>query len=120
MFSGQTLSALPHAVVARLRHIRHQTSDITQDFAMHLSIPLAHLTPHPLNSNVMPAKLFDKLVANLGRTRRYPPVIVRPLPDDEATASQGRRYQILDGHHRVKALAQLGVAEARCVVWEVS
>lgn len=73
-------------------------------------IPLAELRPHPANSNTMPAGRLDKLTAHLGRTGRYPPVIVRP--------SDGA-YQILDGHHRVKALRKLGHTAAQCEVWDV-
>lgn len=71
-------------------------------------IALDQLAPH--HANVMPARLFAKLKRHLSRTGRYPPVIVRPL---------GGGFEILDGHHRVKALRELGVAYARCVVWEV-
>ncbi len=77
-----------------------------------VTIPLDRLKPHPGNSNVMPAGMFNKLVAHLERTDRYPPIIVRSV-------DQPNTYQILDGHHRAGALKQLGRAEARCVVWEV-
>jgi ParB-like chromosome segregation protein Spo0J len=73
-------------------------------------IALDRLRPHPRNSNVMPGKLLKKLTEHIGRTGRYPPVIVRPL---------GADYQVLDGHHRVQALRALGHCEARCEVWEV-
>lgn len=74
------------------------------------TIPLDELRPHPQNSNVMPSKLLRKLAAHLKRTGRYPPVIVRPWDGG---------YQIIDGHHRVLALRQLGHASARCEVWDV-
>jgi len=73
-------------------------------------IALDQLSAHRANANVMPAHLFEKLKRHLSRTGRYPPVIVRPLGDG---------FEILDGHHRVKALRELGATHARCVVWEV-
>ncbi|MEM9560843.1 MAG: ParB/RepB/Spo0J family partition protein [Planctomycetota bacterium] len=73
-------------------------------------IALTDLRAHPANSNTMPAKRLAKLAAHIGRTGRYPPVIVRPLGD---------AYQVLDGHHRVKALTQLGHDTAQCEVWDV-
>lgn len=73
-------------------------------------IPVDQLHAHPRNSNVMPTKLLKKLAAHIERTGRYPPVIVRP---------GGAGYQIIDGHHRVQALRQLGRDQARCEVWEV-
>ena len=79
-------------------------------------VPLEQLEPHPGNSNVMPDELFGKLVAHLRRSERYPPVIVRFRQSGHAGPP---RFQILDGHHRVKALRELGIPEARCVVWEV-
>ena len=88
------------------------------------TLPIASLQPHPANSNVMPKRLFGRLVAHIETTGNYPPIIVRPLDDagDDTTDDQpanGRRYQILDGHHRVRALQQLGQIEARCEIWQV-
>lgn len=86
-------------------------------------IPLDQLQSHPANSNVMPDHLLAKLVRHIEDTDRYPPLIVRPLPpngspsfDPSATTTQ---YQILDGHHRVAALKQLGRDHAQCVIWQV-
>lgn len=76
-------------------------------------VPLGDLLPHPLNSNVMPEDLQAKLRAHIKRTGRYPYLIVRPHPD------LPDKYQVLDGHHRVAVLRDLGHAEARCDVWEV-
>jgi len=102
------------------------------------TIPLSQLEPHPLNSNVMPPRVLKKLAANMARTGKYPPVVVRRLGGEgEAGTSTvigrareaasggaregagGERYQILDGHHRVEALRMNGCAAARCVVWDV-
>jgi ParB-like chromosome segregation protein Spo0J len=80
-------------------------------------IALSQLHAHPANSNVMPRALLTKLVAHLKRTDRYPPLIVRPLPN--STAHPQPQFQIIDGHHRAQALSQLGQPTARCVVWNV-
>ena len=74
---------------------------------------LDDLLPHPLNSNVMADDLREKLKAHIRRTRRYPFLVVRPHPD------QPGKYQVLDGHHRVSVLRDLGHQDARCDVWEV-
>ncbi|MEX0777924.1 MAG: ParB/RepB/Spo0J family partition protein [Phycisphaeraceae bacterium] len=74
-------------------------------------LPLTVLHPHPANSNVMSPAALKKLTAHLARTDRYPPVIVRPMPD--------QTYQILDGHHRVAALRSIDRATVRCDIWEV-
>ena len=76
-------------------------------------VPLDDLLPHPLNSNVMPEDLREKLRANIARTGRYPFLVVRPHPE------HADKYQVLDGHHRVDVLRELGHREARCDVWEV-
>lgn len=73
-------------------------------------LPLDALHAHRANSNTMPKDRLAKLTAHIGRTGRYPPVIVRPIDAG---------YQILDGHHRVKALRTLGHATAQCEVWGV-
>ncbi len=76
-------------------------------------IPLDHLLPHPLNANVMSDELREKLRAHIKRTGRYPFLVVRPHPDEPG------KYQVLDGHHRVAVLRELGHTEARCDVWDV-
>ncbi len=76
-------------------------------------VPLDDLLPHPLNSNVMSEDLQAKLRAHIKRTGRYPFLVVRPHPE------QPGKYQVLDGHHRVAVLRDLGHTEARCDVWEV-
>ena len=76
-------------------------------------VPLDDLLPHPLNTNVMPVDLRAKLLAHIKRTKRYPFIVVRPHPKEAG------KYQVLDGHHRVQILRELGHTEARCDVWEV-
>ena len=76
-------------------------------------VPLDDLLPHPLNSNVMPVDLQAKLRAHIKRTGRYPFLVVRPHPEEPG------KYQVLDGHHRVAVLRDLGHTEARCDVWQV-
>lgn len=77
-------------------------------------VPLDDLLAHPLNSNVMSPDLQAKLKAHIKRSGRYPYLIVRPHPEEPG------KYQVLDGHHRVAVLRDLGHAEARCDVWEVN
>ena len=77
-------------------------------------VPLEHLRPHPLNSNVLPDDLKEKLKAHIKRTGRYPFLVVRPHPQETG------KFQVLDGHHRVDVLRELGHTEARCDVWEVN
>ena len=72
-------------------------------------IPLEDLVPHPLNPNVMPDDLKEKLKTNIRISGRYPPPIVRPLPDG--------RSQLLDGHVRADLLGELGETGAWCYVW---
>jgi ParB-like chromosome segregation protein Spo0J len=76
-------------------------------------VPLADLVPNPWNANVMSEELQAKLTAHIKRTGRYPHLIVRPHPE------QPGKYQVLDGHHRLKILRDLGHAQARCDVWRV-
>jgi ParB/RepB/Spo0J family partition protein len=62
----------------------------------------------------MPEDLREKLKAHIRRSGRYPHVIVRPHPEEPG------KYQVLDGHHRVEVLRELGHREARCDVWDVN
>ncbi len=77
-------------------------------------VSLDDLRSHPLNSNVMPDDLKEKLKAHIKRSGRYPFLVVRPHPDEPG------KFQVLDGHHRVEILRELGHVEARCDVWEVN
>ncbi len=76
-------------------------------------IALAALRAHPMNANVMPDDRLAKLRAHIERAGRYPPLIVRPQ------AGEPDCYQVLDGHHRWRALADLGFADALCHIWPV-
>lgn len=73
-------------------------------------IPIDKLVAHPSNPNRMSSGTFAKLVRNIERTGRYEPIIVR---------SKGTAYEIINGHHRAKALRQLGFETADCLIWDV-
>ena len=77
-------------------------------------IPVEDLIAHPLNANVLPEDLREKLAAHIRSSGRYPHLIVRPHPKAEG------KFEILDGHHRLLVLKDLGHTEARCDVWEVN
>lgn len=81
---------------------------------MTTTLDLNTLADHPDNANAMPAALFDKLVEHLRRHDRYPSLIVRPFDDPDRP---GVTHQLLDGHHRARALRRLGRETARCEVW---
>ena len=83
------------------------------------SIALSKLTVHPDNPNVMSDSTFRKLVRNIERTGLYEPIVVRPHPDEKDHPATADKFQIINGHHRVKALERLGRKEADCVVWDV-
>ena len=71
------------------------------------------LREHPGNPNVMDKNAFGKLVRHIKLKGNYEPVVVRVDPVERGC------YQILNGHHRVKALNKLGYSKVDCVVWDV-
>ncbi|MFH1614666.1 MAG: ParB/RepB/Spo0J family partition protein [Planctomycetota bacterium] len=77
------------------------------------SIELAKLIEHPENTNRMNKSTFEKLVRHISRSGFYEPVIVRTHPVQEGF------FEIINGHHRVKALHKLGCTVVDCVLWEV-
>ena len=77
------------------------------------AIAISKLAAHPDNPNVMSEATFRKLVRNIERTGLYEPIVVRPHPKKKD------HFQIINGHHRVKALEKLGRKIADCVVWDV-
>ena len=50
---------------------------------------------------------------NIERTGRYEPLVVRPCPDEAGC------FQIINGHHRCQALAELGYKRADTIVWDI-
>jgi ParB/RepB/Spo0J family partition protein len=76
-----------------------------------VSLPLTKLHPHPGNPNRISKPKFAALVRHLERTGQYEPLVVRRHPQ------HGSRYQILNGHHRLRALKQLGHLRADCVIF---
>jgi len=76
-------------------------------------IPVDRLFAHPLNPNKMTQAVFEKLKSHIARTGNYEPIIVRPHPDIEAS------FEIINGHHRLKALKQLDRQMVDCIEWDV-
>ena len=74
-------------------------------------VPLNRLRPHPANANVMTEERLEKLAENIRREEDYPPLVVRPHPEEEGC------YQILDGHQRDEVLGRLGHSDALCYLW---
>jgi hypothetical protein len=77
------------------------------------SIPLDKLVAHPDNPNRQSRAIFGKLIRNIERSSRYEPIVVRPHPEKRDC------FQIINGHHRYRALAKLGYESADCVVWDI-
>jgi len=77
------------------------------------SIDLDKLLAHPGNANVMSNATFRKLVRNIERTGLYEPLVVR------RHRQRRGHYEIINGHHRCKALRRLDRDRADCVVWDV-
>jgi hypothetical protein len=76
-------------------------------------IPIDLLVPHPENANHMTTEALRKLQNHVARSGRYEPLVVRPHPE------LAGRYQLLNGHHRLRVLKALGHNSVRCVVWDV-
>ena len=76
-------------------------------------IEVGKLREHPENPNKMGRGQFKKLCAHIKESGNYEPVIVRVHPQEK------RCYQIINGHHRVQALNELGYETVNCVVWDV-
>lgn len=100
------------------------------------SILLDKLIAHPDNPNRMSKGKFTKLLRNIERTGRYEPLVVRLCPNKScnscaACPEQSRRdrnpnedkkscFQIINGHHRWRALKELGHKTAEAVIWDIN
>lgn len=75
-----------------------------------MSIQINKLIDHPNSPNRMSKRNFTRLVRNIEWTGRYEPLVVR---------RHGDSFQIINGHHRCRALKQLGYEAVDAIVWEV-
>ncbi|OQA01194.1 MAG: ParB-like nuclease domain protein [Planctomycetes bacterium ADurb.Bin401] len=76
-------------------------------------IELNRLIENPENPNRMSKQNFEKLKKHIAETGNYESLIVRAHPKKK------RSYQIINGHHRAKALKQIGASYANCSIWDV-
>jgi len=77
------------------------------------NIPIELLVAHPENSNFMDAEKLKKLRRHIEKTGRYEPLTVRPHPTEEG------KFQIINGHNRLRVLRALNYQTAHCVVWNL-
>ncbi len=71
------------------------------------------LDDDPRNPNVCSPETLNKLRENIKRNSFCPTLIVRPSPKKK------KRYIIVDGHHRVKVIRELGWKKVMCQVADV-
>jgi ParB-like chromosome segregation protein Spo0J len=91
-------------------------------------IKLEKLVAHPDNPNRMSKDKFAKLLRNIERTGRYEPLVVRPCPQKSCKSCEKKSpngdkrscFQIINGHHRLRALKELGYKTAEVVVWDLN
>jgi hypothetical protein len=76
-------------------------------------IPIELLLEHPENSNYMDALTGQKLRHHIEGTGRYEPLVVRPHPGENG------KYQVINGHNRLRTLKALKYQTANCLVWYV-
>ena len=76
-------------------------------------IPTGLLLEHPENSNFMNLDTAQKLRRHIERTGRYEPLTVRPHPSEEG------KFQVINGHSRLRILRALNCQIAHCVVWDL-
>jgi ParB-like chromosome segregation protein Spo0J len=76
-------------------------------------IPLELLMEHPDNSNFMNAETAQKLRRHIEQTGRYEPLTVRPHPSEEG------KFQVVNGHNRLRVLHALKYEKVNCVVWNL-
>ena len=76
-------------------------------------IPVDLLVAHPENSNFMGAETLKKLRRHIERTGRYEPLTIRPHPSEEG------KFQVINGHNRLRVLRALNYQTANCVVWNL-
>jgi hypothetical protein len=71
------------------------------------------LIAHPENCNYMEANTLEKVKRHIMRTGNYEPLTVRPHPMEPGT------FQVINGHHRLKVLRELGHESVACTIWNI-
>jgi len=61
----------------------------------------------------MSAAAFKKLRRHIESTGRYEPLVVRPHPQEQD------KFQVINGHHRLRVLKAIERKRAMCVVWNI-
>jgi ParB-like chromosome segregation protein Spo0J len=79
-----------------------------------IRVPLKKLFVHPENPNKMSQANFKKLKNHISQSGKYEPLIVRNHPEIPDS------YQIINGHHRLQVLQEIGEEFADCVQWDVN
>lgn len=78
------------------------------------SIRASSLVPHPERSNHGDAEFLKKLRRHIEETGVYEPLTVRPHPVVKG------KFQVINGHSRLRVLVALGHKRVRCTVWDVN
>jgi len=76
-------------------------------------IQISLLLPHPENCNYMDANTLEKVKRHIMRTGNYEPLTVRPHPVENG------KFQVINGHHRLKVLKDLGHETVACTIWNI-
>lgn len=69
-------------------------------------VSISKVHPNPWNPNVQSDFIFERELRSIQRHGMVLPILVREMP-----AGKGGGYEIIDGEHRWKACAQLGMKE---------
>ncbi len=77
------------------------------------AIAMDRLIENPQNPNRMSNGTFNKLLGHIKRTGNYEPIVVRKHPGRQGC------FEIINGHHRLRALKELGFTQADCIVWQI-
>ncbi len=78
-----------------------------------LDVPADLLVAHPENSNFMDTATLKKLKTHIEQTGRYEPLTVRPHPSEKS------KFQVINGHNRLRVLRGLQHPTVRCIVWDL-
>ncbi len=85
-----------------------------------VTIPIEEIRARVDNPNSMDEGMYQALVALIRTYGFLEPCLVRPLAeDDQDRETFGLGYEMVQGHHRMKAAAELGFTEIPCIVREL-
>lgn len=81
-----------------------------------IMVPVSEVIENPWNPNEQTDTVFNELVHDIDKEGFDEPLQVVKLPEDDPEYQKGKRYRVIGGAHRLRAIKHLGLDQVPVVV----